>query len=226
MILPPEALADWRTGFLAEHGIDPAALDADGTAPPDPEILAMAEERIPARYATALATHPAVRAWMAAITRQALADQRMILAVTGGPSLLLLGITGTGKSYQAFGAMRGLAVLGLRANWRATTAADLYARLRPRHGVDSETEFREYAGARLLVLDDLGAAKESEWIEEVNFRLVNHRYEHQLPTLFTSNLLPGELAKALGDRVSSRLREMAARASLQGSDRRDGRSAA
>jgi len=225
-MIPPETLAAWRSAFLAEQDIDPAALDGDGAAPPDPEVLATAEERIPARYATALATHPAVRAWMAAITRQAIADRRTALAVTGGPSLLLLGITGTGKTWQAMGAMRGLAVLGLRANWRATTAADLYARLRPRHGVDSETEFREFAGARLLVLDDLGAAKGSEWTEEANFRLVNYRYEHQLPTLFTSNLLPGELADALGARVSSRLREMATRAALKGSDRRDGRSAA
>ena len=51
------------------------------------------------------------------------------------------------------------------------------------------------------MLDDLGAVKTSEWIEEVNFRLVNHRYERMLPTLFTSNLLPKDLATLLGERV-------------------------
>jgi DNA replication protein DnaC len=219
-MIPPEALAAWRAGFLREAGIDPALLDGDHIASTTPGMPATAGDRIPPRYADALATDPQIRAWMAAITRQAIADLQVILSVTSGPSLLLLGPTGTGKTHEAFGAMRGLVALGLRVNWRAITAADFYARLRPRHGIDSETEFREFAGARLLALDDLGAGKPSEWTEEVNFRLVNFRYEHQLATLFTSNLLPKNLVAALGDRVSSRLAEMTTRATLRGGDRR------
>ena len=42
-------------------------------------------------------------------------------------------------------------------------------------------------------VDDLGAAKPSEWTEEINYRLVNHRYEHMLPTIFTSNVPAREL---------------------------------
>jgi DNA replication protein DnaC len=96
----------------------------------------------------------------------------------------------------------------------------MYAALRPRSGVDSETEFRKYAHARLLMLDDLGAAKSSEWTEEINFRLINHRYENQLPTILTSNVLPGELMNRVGDRVASRLVEMCDRVVIKGSDRR------
>ncbi|MFD1274905.1 hypothetical protein ACFQ51_35035 [Streptomyces kaempferi] len=90
----------------------------------------------------------------------------------------------------------------------------------PTRGVDSESEFRRYAHAPLLLVDDLGAAKSSEWTEEINFRLVNHRYENQLPTIFTSNVLPKELADRVGDRVSSRLIEMCDRVVIQGTDRR------
>jgi DNA replication protein DnaC len=86
--------------------------------------------------------------------------------------------------------------------------------------VDSEEEFRRYATARLLVIDDLGAAKGSEWVEEINYRLINHRYEHKMPTLITSNLLPKELGAALGERVTSRLVEMADRVVIEGTDRR------
>lgn len=72
----------------------------------------------------------------------------------------------------------------------------------------------------LLLLDDLGAAKTSEWTEELTYRLINHRYEHMLPTLITTNLPTAELRTALGDRVASRLAEMTERVILTGPDRR------
>lgn len=227
-----EELNAWREAFLAEFGLDRGPLDEsvlygqDAPAFRRPDNVAVrpaetaTEDRIPARYAGALALNPDVRAWMATLTREALAGRRVVVSVTTGPSLLLLGITGTGKTHEAYGVVRCLSALGVRSRWRVTTAADMYARLRPRHGIDSEAVFEEYAGASLLVVDDLGAVKGSEWIEEVNFRLVNHRYERMLPTLLTSNLLPKDLANALGERVSSRLAEMTERVTLKGTDRR------
>ena len=117
--------------------------------------------------------------------------------------------------------MRELAVTGVTARWAVTTAADLYAALRPRPGIDSEAEFRRYRDARLLLVDDLGAErKPTEFTEEVNFRLINHRYEHHLPTLMTSNVEPKELRARLGDRVTSRLAEMCERVAMKGNDRR------
>jgi DNA replication protein DnaC len=233
-MITDEALAAWREEFLAEFGLERDALDEsllyaqekasaprarlpEGAVPPRE---ASTEERIPVRYADALPASPEVRAWMATLTRRALASRRVVVSVGTGPSLLLLGITGTGKTHEAYGMVRGLAALGVRSRWRATTAADLYAKMRPRHGVDSEAVFEEHAGASLLVVDDLGAVKNSEWIEEVNFRLVNNRYERMLPTLFTSNLAPKELANTLGERVASRLAEMTDRVTLKGTDRR------
>lgn len=222
-------LAAWRETFIAEYGIDRGPLDegvrsaADetrghpGNAATRPPTT---QDRIPERYSGALTTEPAVCAWMADLTRQALQSRRVTVAITTGPSLLVLGPTGTGKTHQAYGVIRGFDALGVRARWRVTTAADLYARLRPRHGVDSEAVFDDYAHASLLVVDDFGAAKNTEWTEDVNTRLVNHRYERVLPTLFTSNLTPAELADRLGGRVSSRLKEMADRVVLKGSDRR------
>jgi DNA replication protein DnaC len=212
-----DPLSAWRREFLAEFAIDAEALAvSDPAAPAQPDTSA----GIPVRYAGALATHPGIRAWMADVTRRAIKARRVAINVATGGSLLLLGITGTGKTWQAYGVVRGFSALGVRTHYRVTTAADLYARLRPRHGIDSEDVFEEYAGAPLLIIDDLGAVKNSEWIEEVNYRVVNHRYERMLPTLFTSNLLPNELGGVLGERVSSRLNEMAERVSLKGEDRR------
>lgn len=178
--------------------------------------------RIPPRYTHAVATVPEVRDWITDLVTAAAkaAGPNNLPKIGQGPSLLLLGAVGTGKTWQAYGAIRGLAVSGVSCSWIVAPAADIYASMRPRSGLDSEAVFEKYSRAQLLVVDDLGAAKNSEWVEEVNYRLINFRYEHSLPTLITSNLTPGNLRSELGERVSSRLVEMCQRVVLDGPDRR------
>lgn len=179
------------------------------------------EKDIPDLFVDAVVTVPAVADWVRALADATVTDMRgHVAAVRTGPSLLLLGLIGAGKTYQAFGAIRAIGASGIRCVWLATTAAEVYASLRPRPKVDSEAEFLRYANAQLLLLDDLGAAKGSEWVEEVNYRLINHRYQHRLPTIITSNLLAGQLNERLGNRVFSRLTEMCQRVVVTGDDRR------
>lgn len=78
----------------------------------------------------------------------------------------------------------------------------------------------------LLIIDDLGAAKASEWVEEVTYRLINRRYNHMLPTLITTNLAIKDLRAHLGDRVTSRLAQMTTRVEFEPVDRRRHRPAA
>lgn len=176
---------------------------------------------VPVHFSFATVTDGAVAEWVRRVIRDAVESSGLIsVTVTHGPSLLLLGPTGTGKTRESYGAVRALGQSGASVNWVITTAADMYARLRPRHRVDSEEEFERYQKARVLVLDDLGAAKGSEFTEEINYRLINHRYEREMPTMITSNVPPKELSGALGERVTSRLTEMAQRVVLKGDDRR------
>ena len=66
------------------------------------------------------------------------------------------------------------------------------------------------------MLDDLGAEKTSEWVEETMNLVVNTRYNERRPTIFTSNYedLPDEegdpqsLKARVGFRIHSRLHEM------------------
>ncbi|GAB3372493.1 ATP-binding protein [Amycolatopsis echigonensis] len=177
--------------------------------------------RVPPRYAEAAADHPEVRTWCVQLLAEAART-----AYTGNPvvkrggSLAILGSVGTGKTHQAYGAVRELATSGAQLRWEFVTAADLYAQLRPSSGVHGEAAYRRYAHAPLLVLDDVGAAKSSEWVEEINYRIINHRYENRLATVITTNLAPRDLTAGLGERVASRIVEMCSRVVLEGPDRR------
>ncbi|MCT9009386.1 ATP-binding protein [Streptomyces rhizosphaerihabitans] len=209
--------------MLAARGIAPDTVAAPPPAEPA-AALETAAVRIPARYRAALADHPQVMAWTDEVIRAARPGPASTVGISEGPSLLIAGPTGTGKTHQAYGAIRALLTARVRLRWEAVTAADLYARLRPRSGHDTERDLQSLARSPLLLLDDLGAAKNSEWTEELTYRLINHRYDHLLPTLITTNLPIAELRAALGDRVASRLAEMTERVILTGPDRRRQRS--
>ncbi|MBN9739537.1 ATP-binding protein [Amycolatopsis sp. A1MSW2902] len=177
--------------------------------------------RVPHRYADATADHPEVRDWCEQLLAEAARTARTgNPVIKRGPSLAILGSVGTGKTHQAYGAVRDLATSGAQLRWEVVTAADLYAQLRPSSGVHGEAAFRRFAYAPLLVLDDIGAAKASEWVEEINYRIINHRYENRLATVITTNLAPRDLAAGLGERVASRIVEMCTRVVLDGPDRR------
>ncbi|MFK0045476.1 ATP-binding protein [Streptomyces sp. NPDC090741] len=185
---------------------------------------------VPFRFRSATAQRPEIHTWIDNLATEAIAEQQRrkapVASINRGPSLLLLGPTGVGKTHEAYGAVRELAITGIVARWTVVTAADLYAQLQPRHGIDSEAEFQRYSKASILLVDDLGAGgKISEFTEGINFRLINHRYENQLPTLITSNVLPKDLSARLGDRVTSRLVEMCQRVPITGHDRRRGEAA-
>lgn len=179
--------------------------------------VTLTDEQVPARYQGATISQQAVADWVRELLN---ATGQMGSRLGKGRSLLLLGDVGRGKTHEGFAAIRAIAAAGISVRWQAMTEGDLFARLRPRQGVDSETEFQSIVTAPLLLLDDLGSAKTSEWTEEITYRVINQRYERVLPTILTSNVLPDQLKTVLGDRVASRLVEMASRVVLTGPDRR------
>lgn len=173
----------------------------------------------PFRYQDATATHPQITAW----ADRAAADRR-----TAG-DLLLTGTFGTGKTHQAYGALRRIAESGPdRFEMIAITAPDMYGLLRP-GGSDrgAEAELKRLCKVPLLLLDDLGTEKISEWTEEATYRLLNERYNECRPVIITSNLptqsATGEdLQDKLGGRIVSRLSQMTTFVEMLGRDRRQG----
>jgi DNA replication protein DnaC len=82
--------------------------------------------------------------------------------------------------------------------------------------------------ADVLVLDDLGAEKTSEWVDETLNLIVNTRYSEKRVTLFTSNYDdkeddntdPDSLLFRIGRRMHSRLHEMSEFLYIDGADYR------
>ncbi|MFJ5875337.1 ATP-binding protein [Streptomyces sp. NPDC093088] len=216
-----EGTLDRMARILAARNIDPAAVAALTDEPEPFSPLETLSAGMPPRYRAAVADHPTVLNWAREVTEAAVAPSRGARRqVTTGPSLLMAGVVGAGKTHQAYGAVRLLVQNGVGVRWRATTAADLYAELRPRPGVDSERELAAVSRCPLLIIDDLGAAKASEWTEEITYRLINRRYNLMLPTLITTNLTIRDLRAHVGDRVASRLRQMTTRVEFDEVDRR------
>ena len=55
----------------------------------------------------------------------------------------------------------------------------------------------------LLILDDLGREKTTDWTRDVLYDLINYRYSHRLPTIFTTNEDLGGYDEAIASRVMS-----------------------
>lgn len=176
----------------------------------------------PYRYRQATAHHPEILAW----ADHAADDYR------AAGFLVLTGPIGTGKTHQAYGALRRIAETGpKRFEMIATTAPDMYGRLRPGGSEKgTEHELKKLCRVPLLLLDDLGTEKLSEWTEEATTRLVNERYNECLPLIITTNFpvraatggASADLVTRLGDRLASRLAQTSTVVQLDGPDLRRG----
>ncbi|MGH2319356.1 ATP-binding protein [Planococcus sp. SE5232] len=60
----------------------------------------------------------------------------------------------------------------------------------------------------LLIIDDIGAEKTSEWVEEIIFLIIDNRYRRKKPIMATSNLEPKQLADKIGKRAYDRMIEI------------------
>lgn len=135
-----------------------------------------------------------------------------------GGNLALVGGTGSGKTWQAWHA----AVAALYAGFDGSVefvAADVFrARTLPRHDHGHWVEIKAMGEADLLVLDDIGAHRGTDWWMESMYAVINARYDWMRPTVLTSNVT--DLRAELGERIASRLSQDLVLVVLDGPDRR------
>ena len=74
---------------------------------------------------------------------------------------------------------------------------------------DMDSDFEQVLSmvksCKLLIIDDIGAERVTDWVRERMVSIINTRVSNNLSTIYTSNLSPEELKEELGDRISSRV---------------------
>ena len=145
--------------------------------------------------------------------------------------LMLIGPPGIGKTHIAVSVLhhviRRTGARGLYYDTRALLR-DIRSTYNPVLHMAEMDVIRPVMEAELLVLDDLGAERLTDWVEETMSLIVNTRYNERRPTIFTSNYedIPDEgemnsLLVRVGFRLHSRLREMCEFLEYDGPDYRN-----
>lgn len=158
------------------------------------------------------------------------------IAGWGGTSLFLTGPIGVGKTHTAWHTCRRWleAQYAPTMPWQGTPIIKVYRStalfdaLRPdAPGGEGRALVKELQLCDLLFIDDLAAARASDWTQERLFELFDERYINRRPVIITCDVLPNQVAEVVGPRVASRLAEMCrgSVALLQGNDRRKGAAA-
>jgi DNA replication protein DnaC len=132
--------------------------------------------------------------------------------------LFLIGPTGIGKTHIAVAVLRHV-ILTCSARALYYDFSELLKVIRSTYNPIVRTAeigvLKPVMEAELLVLDDLGREKTSEWVEETMNLIVNTRYNENRPTIFTSNYADVDedtnldsLKVRIGFRNHSRIHEM------------------
>lgn len=137
--------------------------------------------------------------------------------------LLIVGGYGTGKTHLA--AATSNALIGKGKPVLFGTFISHLENLRQEFDNTSQrTYLSKMKVTPVLVIDDLGKEKKSEWTRQVLFDVINYRYEHLLPTIITTNLASEDNFDALANHVEgavwSRLCEMCHVVATKGTDYR------
>lgn len=136
--------------------------------------------------------------------------------LAGAPgSLILVGTVGSGKTWSLWKIAEQLVTAGwtgrfeIAAAYEVKEAADL--------PID-RNQLRIWRDADLLAIDELGAQRVTDWDADALSVLIDKRWQHQRPTLITSN--EADLKGILGERSASRLADGVTVVTFTSADRR------
>ena len=156
--------------------------------------------------------------------------------------VFLQGPPGVGKTHLAAAALKRLVERGFQG--RFFDYQTLLQKIRDGYnaasGASDRDAYRAALDAEILVLDDLGAHRATDWVYDTVTAVITHRYNENLATIVTTNLAMPEsgdstrykdpatgqyrvkdtLAERIGERAVSRLFEMCAPIRIQTQDYR------
>jgi DNA replication protein DnaC len=141
--------------------------------------------------------------------------------------LLFMGTVGVGKTHLAVSILKGLTERGFTCLFYEFGA--LLKEIQNSYNVNTQSsELKVLApilDAEVLVLDEIGASKPTEWVRDTMAHIINTRYNDKKLTIFTTNYLDERRAERdetledrIGVRLRSRLFEMCRTVTLGGED--------
>jgi DNA replication protein DnaC len=143
--------------------------------------------------------------------------------------LLLMGPCGVGKTHLSAAILRGLIANGVPCLFYEFGA--LLRKIQESYNPVSQTSelkvLEPIYGAEVLLLDELGTSKPTEWVRDTMMQIIGTRYNERKLTIFTTNYRderqsPAEetLEDRIGRRLRSRLYEMCRTVEIEGEDYR------
>ena len=143
--------------------------------------------------------------------------------------LLMMGSVGVGKTHLAVSILKGLTERGF--NCRFYEFHSLLKEIQDSYNPNTQTSelsvLSPVLKADVLVLDELGGSKPTDWVRDTMAHIINSRYNDKKLTIFTTNYLDDRrndseevLEDRIGTRLRSRLFEMCKTVAITGSDYR------
>lgn len=139
-------------------------------------------------------------------------------------SLTVCGSLGRGKTHSlAAIAYEATMVLGKSCRYVdiVQLAQDRREAMRP--GAEPEEAIAALCKVAVLLVDELGRSRATDWEQAIVEEVVSRRYESRLPIYAATNLEKTELRAVIGDRAWSRLHEMGRIVPMEGDDQRSKR---
>ncbi len=125
--------------------------------------------------------------------------------------LLMMGSVGVGKTHLAVSILKGLTERGF--NCRFYEFHSLLKEIQDSYNPSTQTSelsvLSPVLKADVLVLDELGGSKPTDWVRDTMAHIINSRYNDKKVTIFTTNYLDerrNDREEVLEDRIGTRLR--------------------
>lgn len=138
-----------------------------------------------------------------------------------GKGLLFYGNVGVGKSFYAAAITNAL--INLEIPCLMTTFTRLVNEINGQPFEEKQKFIDSLNNYELLVIDDLATERDTEYMNEVVYTIIDSRYRSGLPIIITTNLSGEEIKNSASihkQRVFSRLLEMTIPIQVKGQDRR------